>query len=59
MSRCITIDLWPSLLKRSSVSPLYKKDSPTDKVNYGVLTGFSKIFERVLHDQMFDFAKLY
>ena len=43
------------------MSPLYKKDSPTDKVNYrlvSVLTRFSKIFERVLHDQMLDFAKL-
>ena len=43
------------------MSPLYKKDSPTDKVNYhpvSVLTCFSKIFERVLHDQMFDFAEI-
>ena len=43
------------------MSPLYKKDSPTDKANYrpvSVLTCFSKIFERVLHDQMYDFAKL-
>ena len=42
--------------------PLYKKDSPTDKVNYrlvSVLTCFSKIFERVLHDQKKnDFANL-
>ena len=43
------------------MSPLYKKDNPADKVNYrlvSVLTCFSKIFERVLHDQMLDFAKL-
>ena len=44
------------------MSSLYKKDSPTDKVNYrlvSVLTRFSKIFERVLHDQKKnDFAKL-
>ena len=43
------------------MSSLYKKDSPTDKVNYrlvSVLTCFSKIFERVLHDQKNDFAKL-
>ena len=43
------------------MNPVYKKDSPTDKVNYrpvSVLTCFSKIFERVLHDQMLDFAKL-
>ena len=61
INHCITIHAWPSLWKRSNVSPLYKKDSPTDKANYrpvSVLTCFSKIFERVLHDQMDDFAKL-
>lgn len=43
------------------MSPLYKKDSPTDKANYcpvSVLTCHSKIFERVLHDQMYELAKL-
>ena len=61
INHCITINAWPSLWKRSNVSPVYKKDSPTDKVNYrpvSVLTCFSKIFERVLHDQLLDFAKL-
>ena len=61
INHCITIHAWPSLWKRSNVSPLYKKDSPTDKANYrpvSVLTCFFKIFERVLHDQMYDFAKL-
>ena len=61
INHCIAINAWPSLWKRSNVSTLYKKDSPTDKVNYrpvSVLTCFSKIFERVLHDQMFHFAKL-
>ena len=58
---CITINARPSLWKRSNVSPLYKKDSPTDKVHYrlvSMVTCFSKIFESVLHDQMLDFAKL-
>ena len=61
INHCITIHAWTSLWKRSNVSPVYKKDSPTDKANYrpvSVLTCFSKIFERVLHDQMYDFAKL-
>ena len=61
INHCITINAWPSLWKRSNVSLLYKKDCPTDKVNYrpvSVLTSFSKIFERVLHDQMLDFVKL-
>ena len=52
INHCITINAWPSLWKRSNVSPLYKKDSPTDKpVNHrpvSVLACFSKIFERVL-----------
>ena len=61
INHCITINAWPSLWKHSNVSPVYKKDSPTDKVNYrpvSVLTCFPKIFKRVLHDQMLDFAKL-
>ena len=61
INHCITINAWPSLWKSSNVSSLYKKDRPTDKVNYrpvSVWKCFSKIFERVLHDQMFEFTKL-
>lgn len=48
INHCITINAWPSLWKRGNVSRLYKKDNPTDKVNYrlgSVLTCFSKIFQ--------------
>ena len=62
MNHCITVNAWPSLCgKRSNVTPLYKKASTMDKTNYrpvSVLTGLSKIFERVQYDQMFNFAKL-
>ena len=60
MNHCITVNAWPSLWKRSNVTPLYKKDSTLDKTNcrpVSVLTCFSKIFERVQYDQMFNFAK--
>ena len=53
----------PSISTRypSGIAPHGKKDSFTAKVNYrpvSVLPCFSKIFERVLYDQMLQFSKL-
>ena len=60
INQCIAANTWPSLWKCSNVTPLFKKDSPTDKTNYrpvSVLTSLSKIFERVQHDQTLVFSK--
>ena len=48
-------------LSTLSVLSSTDKNNDADKVNYrpvSVLTCFSKMFERVLHDHMYDFAKL-
>ena len=47
---------FPSDLKRSEISPKYKKDDSLKTTNYrpvGILKCLSKIFERVYHDQMY------
>ena len=46
---------WPTEWKCSNVIPAHKKDDETDKRNYrpiSVLTALSKIYERVLFDQI-------
>ena len=42
--------------KCSDVSPIYKKSDETDKANYrplSVLTTLSKVYERVMFDQLY------
>ena len=49
--------VFPDELKLAEVSPLFKKKDNLDKVNYrpvSVLTGISKIFERVMNDQLLE-----
>jgi retron-type reverse transcriptase len=45
-------------LKKAQVTPLYKKNDPLLKTNYrpvSVLCIFSKIFEKILEQQLSDF----
>ena len=47
---------WPTVWKCSNISPIYKKSEETDKTNYrpvSLLTVLSKVYERVLFDQMY------
>ena len=47
--------LWSVQLGSSSITPAHKKSSRTDKGNYrpiSVLPSVSKIFEKLLHDQL-------
>ena len=44
-------------MKIANITPVHKKDEPTDKKNYrpvSVLPLLSKVFERLLHDQLSD-----
>jgi hypothetical protein len=46
---------FPGNLKKAQVIPIFKKKDPLDKQNYrpvSILPTVSKIFERVLHDQL-------
>ena len=47
--------VFPANLKRAQVVPIYKKNDPLSKENYrpvSVLPILSKVFERVMHNQM-------
>ena len=46
---------FPTTLKNENVTPVHKKDGPTDKTNFRpiwVLPLLSKVFERVIHNQL-------
>lgn len=51
----LTSHLFPDVLKLADVNPIHKKNVRIDPENYrpvSVLTSTSKVFERVLHDQI-------
>ena len=59
MTECVNYTLkngkFPDSLKNANITPVYKKDDPTDKVNYrpvSVLPLLSKIFEKVIYNQL-------
>ena len=59
INRCVTSSHWPSDWKISIVSPIHKKDGETLKSNYrpvSVLPAVSKIAERVIFDQLYEFS---
>ena len=46
------------ILKIAEVTPIYKKANPFEKDNYrpiSILSNISKIYERIMHNQMNDF----
>ena len=50
--------VFPDSLKRTDVTPLHKKGSKSKKENYrpiSKLPVISKIFERILYNQLYDF----
>ena len=54
----IVTSCFPTELKTEQVIPVYKKKDPLDKANYwpvSILPALSKIFERILADQLTEF----
>ena len=52
-------NIFPDELKYADITPAFKNDETINKVNYrpiSILAGYSKIYERVLHEQMNKFA---
>ena len=46
------VDIFPESLKTANVTPVFKKDSRTDKTNYrpvSILPNLSKIYERLIY----------
>ena len=55
---CITHGYFPEELKTGCITPVHKKDDKTDINNYRPvcsLSPFSKIFEKIVHNQMVSF----
>ena len=58
INECISMSLYPSDLKRAEVRPIFKKKDPMKAENYrpvSILTSVSKIFERIICEQMMNF----
>ena len=46
---------FPDCVKKSEISPIYKKGDPVDATNYhptSITSAFSNVFERILHQQI-------
>jgi hypothetical protein len=51
--------IYPYLLKIAKVIPVFKTDNPEDFTNYrpiSLLSNFSNIFEKVMHNRIIDFV---
>ena len=58
----INKSVFPDSLKIANITPAHKKDEPTDKENYrpvSVLPLLSKVFERLLYDQLSEYLEKY
>ena len=57
-NNCVAIDIFPEFFKTAEFIPSYKKDKATEKTNYrpiSILSNISKIYERLMHDNMSDY----
>ena len=55
-------NIFPDSLKFGNIIPVHKKDERTNKQNYtpvSVLPLISKIFERIIHDQLSEYLEKY
>ena len=60
INKCITTNTFPDELKNADIIPIFKKKDPNDKSNYrpiSLLPTISKIFEKILNDQITMFAE--
>ena len=54
--------MFPDSLKIANITPAHKKDEPTNKENYrpvNVLPLLSKVFEKLLYDQLSEYLEKY
>ena len=59
---CLLKGSFPDNLKLANITPVHKKDEPTDKETYrpiSVLPLLSKIFERLIYDQFNEYLDQY
>ena len=60
INRCLEMAVFPSSEKCSKITPVYKSGERTSMDNYrpiSVLPVISKVFERVVHNQLYDYLE--
>ena len=60
INRCLEMSIFPSAGKCSKITPVYKSGERTIMDNYipiSVLPVISKVFERVVHNQLYDYLE--
>ena len=58
INSCLTEGTFPNDFKKALVHPIHKKECKTEKSNYrpiSILPNLSKIYERLLYDQMYSY----
>ena len=61
-NQSIETGIVPNILKVSQFTPVYKRGDATDPANYrpiSTLSSFSKVFEKVIYNQLYNFLKKY
>ena len=59
-NHCLRSGDFPSKLKHAEITPVFKKGDSTSKENYrpiSTLSNFSKVFERLIHNQINDYME--
>ena len=62
LNNCIDKDVFPDGLKHVDVTPVHKKKEKSDKTNYrslSILTNISKMYEKLIYNQLHDFLMTY
>ena len=62
INECISKNIFPDVLKKAYVTPIYKKGDPLEAENYrpiSVTPTLAKIFERLLLQQMLEHVEKY
>ena len=62
ISKAFNENKFPDSLKLSDIVPVFKKLDPTDKTNFrpvSVLPLLSKVFEKIMYDQLYEYAETF
>ena len=58
MNDCLNNNFFPDILKNAKITPRFKKRDKGEKENYrpdSILSNFSKVFERLIYNQLNQF----